>query len=333
MIDGRQAHRIAGDSVAGDTGHDAMLNNIASTLNGVAPDVIGHRVVHGGPTLFDPIVINEAVLAQLHAASVFAPLHGPLGLTLISAARRLYPNVPQVACFDTGFHQHIPPIAATLPMPKAFHAQGLRRYGFHGLSCQSIVRQLGENLPERLVIAHLGSGASVTAVLAGQSVDTSMGLTPSGGVVMATRCGDVDPGLLLYLLRERRIGTGTLEDIVDRKSGLLGLSDYSGDLKTLRAAIDTVPDAALAIAMFCRSVAKQIAAMVVSLGGIDLLVFSGGIGEHDAATRDAICADLSWAGISTAVDTAARARVTIVPANEEEQIACNVSSLFLTTSG
>ena len=307
-----------------ETAHDHSFDEIVAKL-GRSPDAVGHRIVHGGSRLFRPTLIDDGVLADLEAACAFAPLHGPAALDLIAAARHRYPGTPQIACFDTGFHEHLPAIAAVLPIPKTLQATGIRRYGFHGLSCQSIVRQLGVKLPSRLVIAHLGSGASVTAVLDGASVDTSMGLTPSGGVVMATRSGDLDPGLLLFLLREHGMTACQLEELLDRQSGLLGISDRSADLRTLRELAPSVPDARLAIDIFCRSVAKQIAAMIASLGGLDLLVFSGGIGEHDAETRKAICADLAWAGVAQGADAGI---VRACSPDEEEQIAWDASALM-----
>lgn len=280
---------FAGEIDGADAGADLFAQ-----IGEAGPDAIGHRIVHGGADLFAPIRIDAGVLARLERATAFAPLHGRAALTMIERAIARYPGVPQVACFDTGFHQGLPDLAATLPLPGELRAQGLRRYGFHGLSCESILAQLGDAMPQRLIIAHLGSGASVTAVRGGRSVDTSMGLTPSGGAVMATRTGDVDPGLLLHLLREHGMNADTLEDLVDRRSGLLGLSGLSADLRVLRGADD--PAAGLAVRIFCRSVAKQIAGMLAVLGGADLIVFTGGIGEHDAATRAAICADLAYAG-------------------------------------
>jgi acetate kinase len=274
-----------------------MFDRIDAALAETRPAAIGHRIVHGGPELFDPVVVDAGVMARLEQATAFAPLHGPAALSLIRAAQERYPDVPQIACFDTGFHKDMEDVAAVLPIPKEFRADGVRRYGFHGLSCQSIVRQLRPDLPERLIIAHLGSGASVTAVRNGRSADTSMGLTPSGGIVMASRAGDLDPGLLLYLMRERGMDAIGIEDMVDRRSGLLGISGVSGDLRKLHAAAATNADAALAIAIFCRSVAKQIAAMTASLRGADMIVFTGGIGENDAAVRSTICADLGWAGV------------------------------------
>lgn len=307
-----------------------MFDRIDAALDGAQPAAIGHRIVHGGPDLFAPVVIDADVLAKLEQATAFAPLHGPAALSLIRAAQARYPNVPQIACFDTGFHADLPSLAAVLPMPKAFRADGVRRYGFHGLSCQSIVRQLGcdPNLPERLVIAHLGSGASITAVRAGRSIDTSMGLTPTGGVVMASRSGDLDPGLLLYLMRERGMDAAGIEEMVDYHSGLLGISGVSGDLRKLHCAAVTNADAALAIAMFCRSVAKQIAAMMAALGGADMLVFTGGIAENDAVVRSAVCADLGWAGVSgDPAATDVRVVVRVLASQEGAEIAHAVFAL------
>ena len=289
------------------------------SIGDLRPDAIGHRIVHGGVDLFAPVLINPAVLARLGRASAFAPLHGPAALAMIAQAEARYPDVPQVACFDTGFHADLPDIAAVLPLPADLRGEGIRRYGFHGLSCESILAQLGDAVPERLIIAHLGNGASVTAVRGGRSVDTSMGLTPSGGVVMGTRTGDIDPGVLLYLLRERGLDAAALEAVIDRQSGLLGLSGRSADLRVLHAAGDAAAD--LAIRIFCRSVAKAIAGMLATLGGADLIVFTGGIGEHDAAVRSAICRDLAFAGPIPA---------RTMPAQEGLQIARHVARV---TSG
>ncbi len=300
---------------------------IEAMLGGVRPGMIGHRVVHGGPSLSDPVRIDAPVIAVLEQASAFAPLHGPAALALIRLAGRRYPDVPQIACFDTAFHADLPDLAATLAVPKALRAQGVRRYGFHGLSCQSIIRQLAHDLPNRLVVAHLGSGASVTAIRNGRSIDTSMGLTPSGGVVMATRAGDLDPGLLFYLMRERRMDSAAIERLIDRQSGLLGVSGLSSDLRRLRAAASTNADADLAIRLFCRSVARAIAAMMTALGGADTIVFTGGIGENDALVRAAICRDLEWAGVDTG-GTTGRIQVRTLPSREDEEIAWGIAALL-----
>ncbi|MFZ5794908.1 MAG: acetate/propionate family kinase [Sphingomonas sp.] len=302
---------------AGEVEHADVDAGVFAEIGGGQPDAIGHRIVHGGIDLFASVRIDAGVLARLQAATAFAPLHGPASLRMIALAQARYPGVPQIACFDTGFHARLPAIAATLPIPKALRDAGVRRYGFHGLSCESILAQLGDAVPHRLIIAHLGNGASVTAVLGGQSVDTSMGLTPSGGVVMGTRAGDIDPGLLLYLMRERRLDAAEIETLIDRQSGLLGLSGRSSDLRVLHAAGDAA--ATLALAIFCRSVAKQMAGMLVVLGGADLIVFTGGIGEHDAAVRTAISADLAFAG-----PIAQR----VLPSQENAQIARHVGRLL-----
>jgi acetate kinase len=208
-------------------------------------------------------------------------------------------------------------VASTLPIPAFLRERGIERYGFHGLSCASIVRQLGPDRPARVVIAHLGHGASVTAVFDGQSVDTSMGLTPSGGVMMSTRTGDIDPGVLLYALRECDGDAGRLETLIDQQSGLRGVSGLSDDMRTLRDAAADNANARLAIDMFCYAVRKQISAMGAALGGIDLLVFTGGIGERDALARTAICQGLDAWGIGSAHD----GRVRVVATDEASEIA------------
>jgi acetate kinase len=297
-----------------------------------APAVIGHRVVHGGPQLRRHCLINDSVLRQLHAASAFAPLHIPQALSMIGLAQEHFPRAPQIACFDTAFHVTLPELASRLPIPRELHVAGVQRYGFHGLSCESIVHQLGDRLPERLVIAHLGNGCSITAVQRGRSIDTSMGLTPTGGVIMGTRCGDLDPGVLVYLAREKRFDAAALEELVDHRSGLLGISELSSDMRRLNKAAPENANARLAIQMFCYSVRKQIAAMIAALDGIDLLVFTGGIGEHDAEVRTTICGGLSWVGISldearnraaeNPISTpASRCSVKVLAAEENEQIA------------
>ncbi len=276
-----------------------------------APAAIGHRVVHGGARLRRHCVLDEAVLRELEAAAAFAPLHAPAALSVIRAAQDQFGRQPQVACLDTAFHAGLPDVARTLPIPRDLQAQGIERYGFHGLSCESIVRQLGAALPGRLVIAHLGSGASITAVKNGRSIDTSMSLTPSGGVIMGTRCGDLDPGIIVYLLREKKLDAAQLEDLVNRRCGLLGISGIDADMRRLHEAAWSKDAAQLAIEMFCYSVRKQVAAMAAALEGLDLLVFTGGIGEGDAAVRAAICDGLSWLPCP----------VRVLPADEEAQIA------------
>jgi acetate kinase len=276
------------------------------------PSAIGHRVVHGGPQLRQHCLITDSVLRQLVAANVFAPLHTPAALSVIRFAQEHFPGLPQAACFDTAFHAALPEVARVLSIPKEFQSEGLQRYGFHGLSCESIVRQLGDDLPGRLVIAHLGNGASVTAVKDGKSIDTSMGLTPTGGVIMGTRSGDLDPGVLLYLMREKKFDAARLEELVDHRSGLMGISGIGSDMRRLHEAAASNADARLAIQMFCYSVRKQVAAMIAALEGVDLIVFTGGIGEHDEEVRAEICDGLSWFGIGS---------VRVFTSQEDEQIA------------
>lgn len=284
------------------------------------PDAIGHRVVHGGAALRQHGRIDEAVLLQLQAAAAFAPLHTPAALALIRSAQAHFPCVPQIACFDTQFHASLPDVARVLPIARELLSEGMQRYGFHGLSLESIVRQLGADVPERLVIAHLGSGASITALKAGRSIDTSMGMTPSGGVIMATRSGDIDPGVLVYLLREKKFDAAALEALVDHRSGLLGISGLSGDVRQLHEAAASSRVAGMAIEMFCMSVRKQVAAMAAVLGGLDMLVFTGGIGENDAQVRHEICSGLAWLGVCVD-ESAARCQVLVLASQENEQIA------------
>jgi acetate kinase len=297
-----------------------------------APFAIGHRVVHGGPKLRRHCLIDNAVLQQLEAAGAFAPLHTPAALSVIRFAQQHFPELPQAACFDTAFHDGLPEVARVLPIPRELQSEGIQRYGFHGLSCESIVRQLGDDLPDRLVIAHLGNGASVTAVKDGKSIDTSMGLTPTGGVIMGTRSGDLDPGVLVYLMRAKKFDAAMLEELVDHRSGLLGISSVGGDMRRLHEAAASNADARLAIQMFCYSVRKQVAAMSAALEGIDLIVFTGGIGENDREIRAAICGGLSWIGvkldqirnrsaINPITDPASRCAVQVLPSQEDEQIA------------
>ncbi len=304
-----------------------------------APAAIGHRVVHGGRKLRQHCLIDGSVLHQLEAATAFAPLHIPSALSVIRFAQEHFPGLPQVACFDTTFHAELAAVARVLPISKVFQLEGIQRYGFHGLSCELIVHQLGNDLPNRLVIAHLGNGASVTAVKGGKSIDTSMGLTPTGGVIMGTRSGDLDPGVLVYLMREKKFDAAMLEELVDRRSGLLGISGVGSDMRRLQEAASSNADARLAIQMFCYSVRKQVAAMIAALDGVDLIVFTGGIGENDGGARAAICGGLSWIGVSLDEarnrsannpinDPASRCSVHVLASQEDEQIARHTWALF-----
>ncbi len=307
-----------------------------------APAAIGHRIVHGGPKLRQHCLIDASVLGQLETASAFAPLHIPSALSVIRFAQEHFPAVPQVACFDTAFHAELSEVARVLPISKVLRSEGVQRYGFHGLSCESVVHQLGDDLPDRLIIAHLGNGASITAVKGGRSIDTSMGMTPTGGVIMGTRSGDLDPGVLVYLMREKTFGAAMLEELVDHRSGLLGISGIDSDMRRLHDAASSNADARLAIEMFCYSVRKQIAAMIAALEGVDAVVFTGGIGENDAEARGAICAGMSWIGVrlddarnrsaSNPINaTKSRCAVFVLPSQEDDQIARHAGALFRQT--
>jgi acetate kinase len=261
-------------------------------------DGIGHRVVHGGPQLTTHQRITPDVLKTLESAAHFAPLHVPASIALIREMEKLYPNVPQFACFDTAFHTTMPEAASRLPLPRKYWDAGIRKYGFHGLSCESIVHQLRDRLPKHLIVAHLGNGASITAIVDGKSVDTTMGLTPTGGIVMGTRPGDLDPGVLLYLLKNDGDNVESLEKTLDKESGLLGISGSASDMRQLHESADKGDaQAQLAIEMFTRAAAKAIGGLITTMGNLDTLVFTGGIGEHDAAVRAKICAGMEIFGL------------------------------------
>lgn len=257
---------------------------------GTAVGAVGYRVVHPGAEIRDHVRITAEVLKKLDAAASFAPLHDPEAVTIIRETMRRMPDIPHFACFDTVFHQTMPEEASTYAIPKEYRDQGVKRYGFHGLSCESIVRQMRKmgTLPARMVIAHLGSGCSVTALLDGVSIDTTMGLTPTGGVVMGTRPGDVDPGLMLYLLRREHSEdeVSKVERMLNHDAGMVALTGLPNDMKAVRkAAAEGNDGATLALKVFTRSVRKAIGGFAWLMGGLDAIVFTGGIGEHDAATR------------------------------------------------
>lgn len=300
-----------------------------------APSAVGHRVVHGGPRLVTHQLITPAVLKELKASVHFAPLHIPMALELIRAAQRRFPEVPQFACFDTAFHNTMPEEAARFALPNDLFVEGIRRYGFHGLSYESIVHQLrlARNLPSRTIVAHLGNGASLAAIKDGRSVDTTMGLTPTGGIPMATRSGDLDPGVILYLQRVKGVDADSLEQLLNHDSGLGALSGGKSDMRDLQAAAAKGDSRALlAIEVFCRSIRKVIAAYAAVLGGVDLIVFTGGIGEHSAQVRAKVCEGLAF--LSVRLDTSRNSSpgpeispadsavaVRVLPSQEDLQIA------------
>ncbi|HUC42369.1 MAG TPA: acetate/propionate family kinase [Candidatus Micrarchaeaceae archaeon] len=302
------------------------------------PSAIGHRVVHGGPQLREHQRVTPYVIGELEKAAVFAPLHVPVELRLIRLTETHFPSVPQFACFDTAFHRTIGEAAARFALPEDFWEEGVRRYGFHGLSCESILHTLGKEAPAKIIIAHLGNGASVTAIENGASVDTTMGLTPTGGIVMGTRPGDLDPGIFLYIMRNARVGVDELESLLNRKSGLLGISGISSDMRQLHGATND-PRAKMAVEIFCRAVKKVIGSYFAILGGLNLLVFSGGIGENDPIVRSAICGGLEAFGIEIDEESnqknqpsigtrRAQVGVRVVHSDEEIQIARQTAKLL-----
>ena len=279
------------------------------------PLAVGHRVVHGGPNLRRHQIITPQVLHELRSATHFAPLHIPQALSLIAAAQSIFPSAAQYACFDDAFHQTIPETACRFALPQRYFDAGIRRYGFHGISYESLVHHFGATLPQRAIFAHLGNGSSLCALQNGASIDTTMGLTPTGGIPMGTRSGDLDPGVILYLLRNEKLAADKLEDLLNRESGLFALSSGEGDVKALEErARSNDPKARLALDVFAISVRKTIGAYLALLGGVDLLVFTGGIGEHSDHVRSSATQGLESLGLTAD-------KVQIVPTQEERQIA------------
>jgi acetate kinase len=279
------------------------------------PIAVGHRVVHGGPDLRRHQLITPQVLDQLRSATHFAPLHIPQALTLIASAQSIFPSAFHFACFDDAFHRTMPEVASHLPIPQRYFDAGVRRYGFHGLSYESLVHHFGARLPGRAVFAHLGNGASLCALRNGVSIDTTMGFTPTGGIPMGTRSGDLDPGVFLYLLRNEKLSVDELENLLNHQSGLFALSSGESDVKALeeRFRINDLR-AVLALNVFATSVRKIVGAYSALLGGIDLLVFTGGIGEHSDHIRSLAADGLEFLGLTAE-------KIQIVPAEEELQIA------------
>jgi acetate kinase len=315
-------------------------------------DAVGYRVVHPGAVLDRHQRITNQVLKDLEQAVVFAPLHDPEAIALIRDMMERFPYARHYACFDTIFHHTMPAAASTYAIPSEYRERGVRRYGFHGLSCESVVDEMraaserGQaRFPQRMVIAHLGSGCSVTAVVDGRSVDTTMGLTPTGGVVMGTRPGDLDPGLVLYLLRQadgdRAAAMNSVETVLNHKAGIVALSGLPNDMRAVRKAETASADVRLALEVFTRSVRKAMGAFAWLLGGLDAVVFTGGIGEHDVKSRTEILRGLESYGVvldavaneakSDEVRRVSRAdspvAVWVIPAQEDRMIAVHVGQM------
>lgn len=287
-----------GRAGAGPEGQTAALAGMLAAIAAEgAPRAIGHRVVHGGPRHGRPAVVDDALVDELRDLACLAPLHMPGAIAVIEAVSRLLPGVPQVACFDTAFFRDLPETSSRLPLPRRLHDAGVRRYGFHGLSYEHVLHAVPGSRRGRVVMAHLGHGASMAAVRDGAPLETTMGFTPAGGIMMGTRPGDLDPGVLVHLAREG-MDADALEGVVMRESGLLGVSGTTSDMRALLAARGADPDAALAVAMFCLRARREVGALAAVLGGLDMLVFTGGIGARSPEVRAEICGGLVHLGVA-----------------------------------
>ena len=344
-----QQRKIGAESIA-EAAQDILRHFTQPAVEGqpaITLDAVGHRIVHGGPRFFEPVRIDNAVLAEIHTLTELAPLHNPSGLAGIEAVRHTLPHVPSVAVFDTAFHHNLPDVAARYALPAELSERlHLRRYGFHGISYRYVSERLAlllPHVPPRQIICHLGNGASVCALRNGQSIDTSMGFTPLEGLIMGSRSGDVDPGLILHLLRHDNQTSDQLDDLLNHQSGLLGLSDRSSDVRDLeKAASEGKPASELALECFAYRVRKYIGAYAAALGGVDTLVFTGGIGEHSASMRARICQDLNFLGLhlddsrnrsangqeAATISRENENNIWIVPTDEERQIARETFALL-----
>jgi acetate kinase len=325
-------------------GTPLMRHRVASTQEALAwiealdtpLHAVGHRVVHGGEDFCDPVRVDEHVLHALEALIPLAPLHQPYPLEAMRRLRQRFPELPQIACFDTAFHHHQPPLARRLPLPAAWAERGLKRYGFHGLSYQSMADLLPQHLGAlahgRVIVAHLGGGASLCAMQQRRSLASTMGFSTLDGLMMGTRCGALDPGVVLHLLRQEGLTLEEVETLLYHEAGLKGVSGISPEMHILEAQYDQNAAAREAIDLFCASAARQLSGLLPALGGLDALVFTGGIGEHSALTRQLICQNLAWLGVQ--LDEAAnrshapcishvesRVAVWTLPTDEESVIA------------
>jgi acetate kinase len=318
----------------------AMFTSAMEKQHLPVPDGIGHRVVHGGPKHMAPELVTPELMLTLRSLIPLAPLHLPSEIKGIDAVAEHYPGISQVVCFDTAFHRRIPEVAQWLPIVRSLWHEGIHRYGFHGLSYEYIVSALGRYTKGRVIIAHLGSGASMAALKDGHPQDTTMGFSTLGGLMMGTRCGDLDPGILLYLMDEKGYDARQLEKLLNQRSGLIGVSGISSDMKTLLNQRTTEPHAAQAIELFCYTARKYIGALSAVLGGLDTLVFTGGIGERAALVRWMICHGLDYLGIrldpgnndahAEIISTKnSSCTVRVIPTNEDMMIARHTRALLL----
>ena len=333
---------LAGQGGAG-ASHDDALRATLGLLGERAPDVrvaaVGHRIVHGGVEFDHPVAIDDAVLARLAALETLAPLHQPHNLEGVRAARHAFPGVPQVACFDTAFHRAQPELNQRFALPRALHDEGVRRYGFHGISYESICAQLAARglLAGRVVAAHLGHGASICAIRDGRSVATTMSFSPLDGLPMGTRCGRLDAAVVLHLLQQRAMAPDRIARLLYRESGLLGLSGITGEMRELAASRE--PAAREAVDYYVEHACRELAAMCAALDGIDRLVFTGGIGQNAAAVRSRIVGRLAWMGLALdagangggaeLVSAPGSAAAILVLATDEEAVIARQAARFL----
>ena len=331
---------------AGD--HTAAVALVRDWFQAEVPELdvaaIGYRVVHGGERFRGPARLDDDAVDYLRAISHLAPNHMPGAIKCIDAFRTVYPAVAHVACFDTSFFAELPELARTLPIPREIAAEGIRRYGFHGISYEYLLRSLAEHEGEaaahgRVIFAHLGSGCSLAAVSDGRPVDTTMGFTPVSGIPMSTRTGDIEPGFLLYLLRDKGMSVEEVADIVTRRSGLLGISGDTADMYYLLQDQATKPAAALAVDFFCYAIRKQIGAYAAALGGLDTIVFAGGIGERSAELRGRILEGLDFLGVMVDDEPnkanarlisapGSRVGVHVIPTREDYMIATHTMTIL-----
>ncbi len=325
---------IAGATVDHAMAVDAILELLNQTLPGRQISVVGHRVVHGGLMYATPVLLDDPTIAELHRLIPLAPLHQPHNLAGVQATRAAFPGAPQVACFDTAFHRDHPWVNDVFALPREYYDKGVRRYGFHGLSYEFISGELATFAPRirdgRVLVAHLGNGASMCAMIGGRSVASTMGFSALDGLPMGTRCGQLDPGVVLYLMKQEGLDADGIAELLNKKSGLLGLSGLTSDMRTLEAS--DAPEAAEAIDYFVFRIRRELGALTAVMGGLDALVFTGGIGENSRVIRARVCDRLDWFGIELDHGRNARnerlisrdfsrARVMVVPTNEELVIA------------
>ena len=286
--------------------HGAAFKTLSAWLEGheIGKELhgVGHRLVHGGPAHVKPQLVSSTLIEDLKMLIPLAPDHLPDEIKGIEEVHRHFPALPQIACFDTAFHRRMPEIAQRYALPKSLGMEDLRRYGFHGLSYEYVTQELvkvagAAAASGKLIIAHLGNGASMAAIEGGRSLDTTMGLTPAGGLVMSTRVGDLDPGVIVYLLQDKGMTPAAVNNLINHQAGLLGLSGINGDMQDLLAQAGTQADARLAVEVFCYQARKFVGALAASLNGLDTLIFTGGIGENSAIIRERICAPLRFLGI------------------------------------